>query len=155
MRLAGLVPGYLVGDWHFVEDDMHHIAERISEFDPDARLGHDRDANRWAVVRHVQMPVIGDTWIIGFILRDQDGKELAREPDGRVMAQMRKYDTWRNRFSGRQLKQQAEKLLEIQAERHRKAIMDQNTDLAEQYVFHGRRYFGMKRNIYVPAGIEG
>lgn len=153
MRLGAQVDGFMMAEWRFVEDDMHHIAERVQEFDPDSRLAMRMDTGQYGVVRHVQLPVLGETWIIGMMLSDQDGNPLKREPDGRVMHQLREYDSWRHAHPGRTLRRQAEKLLAIKEHERQRAIRENAGELAESYLYWGRRRYGIQRNIYIPADL--
>jgi hypothetical protein len=153
VRLGEPVSGYMMQEWRFVEDDMHHIAERVTQFDPDARLALRCDTGQYGIVRQVQLPVLGQTWIVGMMLRDPEGKPLTREPDGRVMHQLREYDTWRHSHPGRTLREQARKLLELRERAQQQLIRERAGEFAEAYLFQGRKYHGIARNIYVPADI--
>lgn len=159
MRLGGLVPA-LITSWRFVAEDQHHISQRVRELDPDARLAMEMATEHLAIVRRVVLPVSPDvlqadphdTWIIGLKLRDVDGVPMTGEPDSRVLDLMRLYDSWAKRNPVR-FKESAEKAVAKREEQLVKRDRERARQMAETYLFAGRRYAGIRHNIYVPAAL--
>lgn len=159
MRLGSRVPA-LITDWRFVAEDIHNISQRVRELDSDARLAMDMENKQLGIVRRVDLPVNpdvleanpGDTWIIGFRCRDEDGQPITGEPDARVLEQMRRYDSWGKRNPVR-FRRAAEAAVERRERHFEQMTRERAREAAEQYLFHGRRYFGLKQNIYVPMDL--
>lgn len=160
MRLGATVPGVLMAPWRFVAEDQHDISRRVQAIDPDARLAVNCLDGQLGIVRHVRIgnavEALGmdpqNTWIIAFKVKDDDGEPLTGEPDARVLEQMRKYDTWTKRNPVR-ARQAAEAVVAHREAQRQKAERERARAMAEAYVHWGRRYYGIKNNIYVPADI--
>jgi hypothetical protein len=162
MRLGGQVPGVLLnGGWRFVAEDQHNISQRVREVDDDSRLAVNVESGQFGIVRHVVLE--GDvgklgmdphnTWIVAFKATDPDtGQPITGEPDARVLELMRRYDTWTKRNPDRARKA-AEAVVRHREARQQQLIRERARALAEGYLWAGRRYLGMKNNIYVPADI--
>ena len=160
MRLGGRVPALLT-EWRFVAEDMHNISQRVQEFDSDARLAMEMETEHLGIVRRVVLPVNPDvleanphdTWIIGLRLRDPDTKQpIVGESDGRVLDLMRLYDSWAKRNPAR-FRASAEAAVAAREQQIEQAIRERSREAVEQYLFHGRRRYGIYKNIYVPADL--
>lgn len=161
MRVGSSVPGILNENWCFVAEDQHDICRRVRELDADARLAVNTLTRQLGIVRHVTLDVDPDiiqadphnTWIIAFRAKDPEtDAPLDGEPDARVLELMRLYDTWTKRNPER-AKQSAEAVVRHREQQVEKLIRERARDAAERYVSDGRRAYGIKKNIYVPADL--
>jgi hypothetical protein len=159
MRLGGQVPA-LLSDWRFIAQDTHDISRRVRELDPDARLAMEMDGGCLGIVRRVVLPVDPDvlqadphdTWIIGFRAADEDGNPLTGEPDARILEQMRLRDSWRLQNPER-FRRAAERAVAMREHQLQQLTRERAREFAETYLWAGRRYAGIKHNIYVPADL--
>lgn len=159
MRLGSSVPG-LITPWRFVAQDLHDIARRVRELDRDARLAVETTTGQLGIVRNVVLEAEPgslttdphDTWIIGFRATDDDGEPLTGEPDARVLELMRRYDSWAKRNPVR-FRQAAELAARQHEARTQQFIRERAREFAEEYLFAGRRYAGIRHNIFVPADL--
>lgn len=161
MRLGSTVPGITGTGYRFVAEDQHDICRRVQEIDADARLAVNVADGQLAIVRRVVLEGDvsmlemdpHDTWIIAFRVSDpQSGMPLDGEPDARVLERMREYDSWNKRNPVR-AKQAAEAVVRHREAQVEKELREHAREMAEAYLWAGRRYFGLKHNIYVPADL--
>jgi hypothetical protein len=137
--------------WRFVEDDLYGIADRVIEYDSDARLGIHTEG-RLGILRYAKTDFAPEgAWIVAFNLDDPDSPDgyWYGEPDGRVLDQMGRADL-RNKDAttrARQLKRlwQLHELAQHMDDR------DEMREVAERTLHKYRKAEGQKRKIYVPS----
>lgn len=156
MRLGDEVPGILTDKWLFVAGDTHKITERVKQYDSACRLVCHVATQQLGVARWVQESFApGGAWMIAFRARDPEtGDPITGEPDERVIWQMGRFDTWRQKNPGRMHRAAAE-VLRRRQEQLSAAESEKNAEIAEEFVRGWKQRTGIKDKIVVPAGAGG
>jgi hypothetical protein len=156
MKLGGVVNELIYPHWQFVEGDLHGVAERVQEYDAEAKLARDMISGQLGLARKIANPDphgLGHTWVIAKRLQDSDGTPLEGEPDARVVEQQKASDAWRvgNLKAWRTSQEQMWRLNEIaRVERE----IEKNMGIAEEMVWTARRKdLHHEAPVSVPADI--
>lgn len=156
MKIGGVVNELLYPHWQYVEEDLHGIAQRVTEYDAEARLARDMISGQLGLARKIPNPDpygLGHTWVIAKRLQDTDGEPLEGEPDARVLEQQKASDAWRvgNLTAWRTAQEQMWRVNEVA--RIEKEI-EKNMGLAEEMVWTARRKdLHHEAPVSVPADI--
>jgi hypothetical protein len=148
MKIGQPVQGLLTQNWRFVEDDLYGIADRVIEYDSDARLGIHIDG-RLGILRFAKTEVTpGGAWIVAFNLDDPlslDGYWYG-EPDSRVIEQMGRADLHKRDpiDAARKLKA----LLQLEEFRREVEAREEREEVSEQFLHRYRKAEGQKRKIF-------
>ena len=159
MRLGDHLQTEIYADWRFVEDDLYGIAERVKEYDGEARLVRQDESGHLGLARLMPgdfMPGCAGTWLVARRLSDPEtGEPLTGEPDQRVLTEQRSSDffrvqdpvRWRKRMHGAWM-------LELQ--RRRERFAKANEEYADRMVHRmSRDSGGWQSHIYVPSRKAG
>ena len=148
-----MAPSTVTG-WRFVESDLHDIASRVTEYDPDARLVRNDESGQLGLARWLKSDLLcgGGYWALARELFDLDtDKPLRGEPDGRVCRFQRAADSW-----GRNLREWHRKSEHSRwmAEKHEFDEMhDQHGDMAERFVNALKKDVSARPKAFIPRGI--
>jgi len=148
MKIGQPVEGLLTQNWRFIEDDLYGIADRVIEYDPDARLGIHTDG-RLGLLRFARTEVTpGGAWVVAFNLSDPaslDGYWYG-EPDSRVIDQMCRADLHKRdpKDAARKLKT----LLQLEEFRREVEAREEREEISEQFLHRYRKAEGQKRKIF-------
>lgn len=158
MKLGTHVPGIQTEGVFFVDEDLHEIARQVTEYDADARLVANKftEPHELGVVRFVRDEkwAPGGAWVLAFWCNDQDtGTPLAGEPDQRVLALMRKFDTHRRGNIARD-RHNVRTVLAMREYRRLSALRDRVGDVAQRSRHQWQQARGIKHKIFVPASVN-
>jgi len=157
MRLGEPIGSVLYEDWRFVEEDMHDISGRVTEYDSEAKLARQDETGHLGLARRINSPFDGHggyVWLIARRLHDEEtGEPLTGEPDGRVLDEQRRADAFRIDNLDRWRKTQERMWVLEQEVRHAKEVEAQMAN-AEEFVWNFRKKdLGRKDSILVPASM--
>lgn len=158
MRLGEPIGSVLYEDWRFVEEDMHSISERVTEYDSEAKLARQDETGHLGLARRINSPFDGHggyVWLIARRLHDEEtGEPLTGEPDKRVLDEQRRADAFRVDNLDRWRKTQERMWVLEQEVRHAKQVESQMAN-AEEFVWNFRKKdLGRKDSILVPASMN-
>ncbi len=134
MLLGQSLPAPYSG-WRFVDADLHDIASRVREYDPDSRLvRNDENGQLGLGVWHSRHEIPGGAFTLAREMFDPvTDAPLAGEPDGRALRCQRGYDS--RRFSDiRVWQRQVAEARVARETRKRIASEESFGDHAERYV---------------------
>jgi hypothetical protein len=160
MRLGEQIGSALYEDWRFVEEDLHNIATRVTEYDSEARLARQEETGHLGLARRIDSPFDGGghIWVIARRLQDQEtGEPLTGEPDARVLDEQQSSDAFRVSDLDRWRKTQ-ERMWVIDQEVRRAREIEAEMENAEKFVWTLRNNdLGHKTKIWVPesASVNG
>lgn len=153
MRLGEQIGSALYEDWRFVEEDLHNIATRVTEYDSEARLARQEETGHLGLARRIDSPFDGGghIWVIARRLRDQEtGEPLTGEPDARVLDEQQSSDAFRVDDLDRWRKTQ-ERMWVLDQEVRRAREIENEMENAEKFVWTLRnKDMGQKTKIWVP-----
>jgi hypothetical protein len=156
VRLGDQIGSVLYEDWRFVEEDMHNISGRVTEYDSEAKLARQEDTGHLGLARRITSPFDGGghIWVIARRLHDEDtGEPLTGEPDARVIDEQRRSDAFRVDNLDRWRKTQ-ERMWVLDQEMRAAQEVEKNMANAEEFVWTFRRKdLGRKDTILVPASV--
>jgi hypothetical protein len=156
MRLGEPIGSALYDDWRFVEEDMHNISGRVTEYDSEAKLARQEETGHLGLARRIDSPFDGGghIWVIARRLHDQEtGDPLTGEPDARVLNEQRSSDAFRVDNLDRWRKAQ-ERMWVLDQEVRRAREIEEQMENAEKFVWHARtKDLGHKNKIWVPASV--
>lgn len=157
MRLGEPIGSVLYEDWRFVEEDMHNISERVTEYDGEAKLARQEETGHLGLARRINSPFDGHggyVWLIARRLHDEDtGEPLTGEPDKRVLDEQRRADAFRIDNLDRWRKTQERMWVLEEEVRRAKEVAAQMAN-AEEFVWNFRKKdLGRKDSILVPASM--
>lgn len=156
MKLGDPIGSALYEDWRFVEEDMHNISGRVTEYDSEAKLARQDETGHLGLARRITSPFDGGghIWVIARRLHDQEtGEPLTGEPDARVLNEQQSSDAFRVSDLPRWRKAQ-ERMWIINEEVRRAREIEQNMGNAEEFVWNFRRKdLGRKDSILVPSSV--
>lgn len=148
-----MTPSTVTG-WRFVEDDLHGIASRVTEYDADARLIREDGTGHLGIARWQSTNVLiaGGYWAFVRTMHDLDTDlPLKGEPDARVLRWMRSSDS-----RGRDLRKWAERSKHAHWMREKRAedeMRDENRDHAERFVNALKKDVSARPRAVIPADI--
>lgn len=156
MRLGEPIGSALYEDWRFVEEDMHNISERVTEYDSEAKLARQEESGHLGLARRINAPFDGGghIWVIARRLHDEEtGEPLTGEPDKRVLDEQRRADAFRVDNLDRWRKAQ-ERMWIIDQEVRRAREIEKQMEHAEEFVWTFRKKdLGRKDSILVPSSV--
>jgi hypothetical protein len=156
MRLGEPIGSVLYDDWRFVEEDMHNISGRVTEYDSEAKLARQEETGHLGLARRINAPFDGGghIWVIARRLHDEEtGDPLTGEPDKRVLDEQRRADAFRIDNLDRWRKAQERMWVLDQEVRHAREIESQMAN-AEEFVWTFRKKdLGRKDSILVPSSV--
>ena len=156
MRLGEPIGSALYEDWRFVEEDMHNIGERVTEYDSEAKLARQEESGHLGLARRINAPFDGGghIWVIARRLHDEEtGEPLTGEPDKRVLDEQRRADAFRVDNLDRWRKAQ-ERMWIIDQEVRRAREIEKQMEHAEEFVWTFRKKdLGRKDSILVPSSV--
>jgi hypothetical protein len=156
MRLGEPIGSALYEDWRFVEEDMHNICERVTEYDSEAKLARQEESGHLGLARRINAPFDGGghIWVIARRLHDEEtGEPLTGEPDKRVLDEQRRADAFRVDNLDRWRKAQ-ERMWIIDQEVRRAREIEKQMEHAEEFVWTFRKKdLGRKDSILVPSSV--
>jgi hypothetical protein len=156
MRLGEPIGSALYDDWRFVEEDMHNISGRVTEYDSEAKLARHEETGHLGLARRINAPFDGGghIWVIARRLHDEEtGDPLTGEPDKRVLDEQRRADAFRIDNLDRWRKAQERMWVLDQEVRHAREIESQMAN-AEEFVWTFRKKdLGRKDTILVPSSV--
>lgn len=156
MRLGEPIGSALYDDWRFVEEDMHNIGERVTEYDSEAKLARQEETGHLGLARRINAPFDGGghIWVIARRLHDEEtGEPLTGEPDKRVLDEQRRADAFRIDNLDRWRKTQERMWILDQEVRHAREI-EKQMEHAEEFVWTFRKKdLGRKDSILVPSSV--
>lgn len=157
MRLGEPLGSVLYEDWRFVEEDMHDISGRVTEYDSEARLARQEGTGHLGLARRINSPFDGHgghVWLIARRLHDEDtGDPLTGEPDKRVLDEQRRADAFRVDNLDRWRKTQERMWILEEEVRHAREV-EKQMESAEEFVWTFRKKdLGRKDAILVPSSV--
>lgn len=156
MRLGEPIGSALYDDWRFVEEDMHNISGRVTEYDSEAKLARQEESGHLGLARRINAPFDGGghIWVIARRLHDEEtGEPLTGEPDKRVLDEQRRADAFRIDNLDRWRKAQERMWILDQEVRHAREI-EKQMEHAEEFVWTFRKKdLGRKDSILVPSSV--
>jgi hypothetical protein len=156
MQLGEPIGSVLYDDWRFVEEDMHNISGRVTEYDSEAKLARQEETGHLGLARRINAPFDGGghIWVIARRLHDEEtGDPLTGEPDKRVLDEQRRADAFRIDNLDRWRKAQERMWVLDQEVRHAREIESQMAN-AEEFVWTFRKKdLGRKDSILVPSSV--
>lgn len=156
MRLGEQIGSVLYEDWRFVEEDLHNIADRVTEYDSEARLARQEETGHLGLARRIDAPFDGGghIWVIARRLRDKEtGEPLTGEPDARVLDEQQSSDAFRVDDLDRYRKAQ-ERMWILDQEVRRAREIEAEMENAEKFVWTLRnKDLDRKDKIWVPASV--
>jgi hypothetical protein len=150
MKIGQPVKGIMTQHWRFVEDDLYGIADRVIEYDEDARLAIHTEG-RLGIVRYARAEWAPEgAWVVAFNLNDDDSVDgyWYGEPDARVLDQMGRADLRRKDVATRT--RQLRRLWQLHELAQELDDREEARELAERTIHRYRNAEGQKRRIYVP-----
>jgi hypothetical protein len=139
-------------DWRVVEDDLYHVADRVREYDSEARLIRNDESGQLGLAR----------WVDNYDLTGKRGLTFARAmhhleddapmtgcPDGRVISFMRAADSRRFKDMREWYRRSAEAHDQRELGEWNKSY-EENRPHAEQYVHALRRDLSAKPFAFIP-----
>lgn len=147
-----LTPSNITG-WRPVEDDLHGIAGRVMEYDPDARLVREDETGHLGIMRWITSDVFigGGYWAFVRTMHDLDTDVPLTFPDARVIRWMRSSDS-----RGRSLRKWAETSKYahwMREKRAEDAMRDENREHAERFVNALKKDVSARPRAVIPASI--
>jgi|GEM_PF-2327726 len=155
MVLGDQIGSVLYEDWRFVTEDMFRTAERVTEYDSEAKLARQNETGHLGLARRIQSPFGGGgfIWVIARRLHDEEtGDPLTGEPDGRVLDEQRRSDAFRVDDLDRWRKTQERMWVLDQEVRHAKSV-EENMEHAEKFVWGANRARNAGSKIWVPSSV--
>lgn len=157
MRLGEPIGSVLYEDWRFVEEDMHDISSRVTEYDSEAKLARQEDTGHLGLARRINSPFDGHgghVWLIARRLHDEEtGEPLTGEPDKRVLDEQRRADAFRVDNLDRWRKTQERMWILEEEVRHAREV-EKQMESAEEFVWTFRKKdLGRKDAILVPSSV--
>lgn len=156
MKIGDPIGSVLYEDWRFVESDLYNIAERVTEYDSEARLARQNDTGNLGLARRIASPFDGGghIWVIARRLHDKEtGEPLTGEPDARVIDEQQSSDAFRCADLPRWRKAQ-ERMWILEEEAKHARDVESNMANAEEFVWTFRKKdMGMKNAILVPSSV--
>jgi hypothetical protein len=156
MRLGEQIGSVLYDDWRFVEEDMHNISGRVTEYDSEAKLARQEETGHLGLARRINSPFDGGghIWVIARRLHDQEtGEPLTGEPDARVLDEQQSSDAFRVDNLDRWRKAQ-ERMWVLDQEVRAAREVERNMENAEEFVWTFRKKdIGRKDTILVPSSV--
>lgn len=157
MRLGEPIGSVLYEDWRFVEEDMHDISSRVTEYDSEAKLARQEGTGHLGLARRINSPFDGHgghVWLIARRLHDEETCEpLTGEPDKRVLDEQRRADAFRVDNLDRWRKTQERMWILEEEVRHAREV-EKQMESAEEFVWTFRKKdLGRKDAILVPSSV--
>lgn len=157
MRLGEPIGSVLYEDWRFVEEDMHDISSRVTEYDSEAKLARQEGTGHLGLARRINSPFDGHgghVWLIARRLHDEEtGEPLMGEPDKRVLDEQRRADAFRVDNLDRWRKTQERMWILEEEVRHAREV-EKQMESAEEFVWTFRKKdLGRKDAILVPSSV--
>lgn len=157
MRLGEPIGSVLYEDWRFVEEDMHDISSRVTEYDSEAKLARQEGTGHLGLARRINSPFDGHgghVWLIARRLHDDEtGEPLTGEPDKRVLDEQRRADAFRVDNLDRWRKTQERMWILEEEVRHAREV-EKQMESAEEFVWTFRKKdLGRKDAILVPSSV--
>lgn len=152
MQTSHSVPGEFNRDLRFVTGDMYGIADRVKEYDADARLAQDAEDGHLCIVRFARNLGEGlrDGWVLAFMCNDPETGTPLTSPDARVVNLMQVFDSWSRKKPG-DLERKARIQIKKQQARELIARRDAIGDTAQRTVHGWKARRGVKSKIFVPG----
>lgn len=156
MVIGDPIGSVLYEDWRFVESDLYNIADRVTEYDSEARLARQEDSGHLGLARRIASPFDGGghIWVIARRLQDKEtGEPLTGEPDARVIDEQQSSDAFRCQDLDRWRKAQERMWVLEEEAKHARAV-EENMANAEEFVWTFRKKdLGRKDAILVPSSV--
>lgn len=152
MLLGPQMPSDTQPAWRFVESDLHGVARRVREYDPDARLVRQDTTGQLGLARFVRpCPAAGSgAWKLARKLYDlRDDSPLDGEPDQRVLECQRAFDAWRRARMLRDHQRMMERWHAAEGERRRREGEESLGEIPDEMAYLMRRESGVKNTIFV------
>jgi hypothetical protein len=152
MQLGSPINELVHPDWRFVTSDLHNIAERVEEYDAEARLAREEGSGQLGLARKIVNPAPGGSgylWTIARRLKDTEtGEPLTGEPDARVLTEQQASDAFRVADLDRWRRTQNTVWYLNQQAKHY-AEVEKQMDAAERFVHAARRH-----DLHRPAPVS-
>lgn len=142
-------------DWRVVEGDLHDIARRMREYDPDARLIRQDQTGHLGIAVEQRRGIRRRLMFAKSMYDLRTDRPLTGVPDARALACQRAYDG--RRFTTRQNWldwHRAMNLSDVRREaREDGAASDQNGDIAEQFAHTFKKESPHRPRAFIGQGL--
>lgn len=149
-----MTPSDVTG-WRFVEEDIHDIASRVTELDPEARLIREDSTGHLGIARwHVSNRFAGSGgyWLFNRKIHDLTTDQPLSKPDGRVLQFMRACDN--RRIKGlREWHRRLQHAEWMREKRQFDAMHEENEQIAEGFVHALKKDVSARPRAFIPRGI--
>lgn len=141
-------------DWRVVEGDLHDIAGRVREYDPDARLVRQDGTGHLGLavwLRNHDL-IRGGAFTLAREMYDLDtDKPLTGVPDGRCLRFQRAADSRRRGIGNWRARRAASRI--AREEREHQEILESYGDPSERFVHALKKDVTAKPRAYVPRAV--